>query len=93
MYELMEKILINQTFEEQKIFSYSNKRKHPYRRRYSTLTGYDLTKYDQTTSDFPRKNSHPVQRRSTIQRLNSSNSQDLNQNRLQSNDYTSITDG
>lgn len=39
------------------------------------------------------KTSNPAQRRSTIHRLNSSTSNDSNIVRIQSNEYTSITDG
>jgi hypothetical protein len=81
---------------------------HHQRRRPSSLTGYELSHHkekalskstiisnpnsisDQVPSS---RNSNQLQRRSTIHRLNSSTSNDSNITRIQSNEYTSITDG
>jgi hypothetical protein len=77
-------------------------------RRPSSLTAYELSNYkDKTLSKstiIPNRTSMPdpislsktsnkLQRRSTIHRLNSSNSNESNTTRIQSNEYTSITDG
>jgi hypothetical protein len=46
-----------------------------------------------TDQGLLRKNSNPLRRRSTIHRLNSTTNNDSNTVPVQSNEYTSITDG
>jgi len=110
MYGLIEKILINQSFDEQKYvrspLSLFDDGRLLQRRRFSTLTAYDLTARQQEFNRLSMTNlrssasertstkrtPHRLRRRSTIQRLNSTNSNDINFNQIQSNEYTSITD-
>ena len=81
---------------------------HHQQRRPSSLTCYELKHQKERTLSkstiLPNRNSLPdpvslsrssvpPQRRSTIHRLNSSTSNDSNIVRIQSNEYTSITDG
>jgi hypothetical protein len=72
------------------------------RQRRSSLSGYELNYFKDkslpkstTMTDqlFISNKSNQFQRQSTIHRINSSTSNDSNINRIQSNEYTSITDG
>lgn len=125
MYEAVQKVLNNQSGEEQDRSSAIHRQTSWFdddihdrrlRRRRSSLTAYELngvkdkfiSKSTTTIMNRLSKSKHglsildpssvskkinQIPRRSTVHRLDSITSNDLNMNRLQSNEYTTITDG
>lgn len=107
MYQMIEKIFVNQSMDVQdqplnlhRRVSHSDddaylrrqqqqQRRRHHRRRSSLLAEYRT----KDLSSFKPKYSNQSQTRLNIHRLNSSTSNEPHINRIQSNEYTSITDG
>lgn len=105
MYQMIEKIFYHQSMDGQELSSNFHRRishsdddaftrRHRRRnRRRSSLFAEHQSNRLKDPSTFKSRNSIQSQQRLSVNRLNSSASNESNITRIQSNEYTSITDG